>query len=434
MAVTTQENIDKGKPSSWSGAVDKLCFGSDDEKKLFIISGGNVAGEEAYRAYPDGNLNSSIQNPAQSWNALTVGAYTNKIIVEDELYRDYNPVAPRGGLSPFSTTSLIWNKRWPIKPEILFEGGNMLKSNGLGSEEFCYHEDLEVLTTSKEILTRKFDTICATSSATAQASWFAAKIASKYPEIWPETIRALMVHSASWTDEMKRQFGPFRNKHDYSNLLRICGYGVPDIERALNSFENGVTYIAENEIQPFIKEKSSYKINDMHLFDLPWPKELLLTLDVNVKLKITLSYFIDPSPGKVGWKDKYRYPSYGLRFALNNIGESEEEFRKRINTLDREDDEKSTTVSGSDRWTFGQNRDTGSIHSDIWEGSASEIADCNLIAVFPVGGWWKDRTHLKKGNNRTRYSIVVSIDTPEEEVELYTTVKAMISVPVEIPV
>lgn len=438
MAVTSQDDIDKGSPSSWSGSVDKLCFGIEDDKKLFILSGGNINDNEIFRAYPDGNLSSSIQNPAQAWNALTVGAYTDKTIVEDELYREYNSLAPKGGLSPFSTTSLIWNKKWPIKPEIVFEGGNILKINSKGLDEFCNHEDLEVLTTSKEINFKKFDTICATSSATAQASWLAAKLASTYPNIWPETIRALMVHSASWTEEMKRQFGPLILKRDYNRIVRICGYGVPNIERALNSFENGITYIAENEIQPFIKEKIKNKnvihINDMHLYNLPWPRDLLLSLDVDVKLKITLSYFINPSPGKIGWKDKYRYPSYGLRFALNNVGESKDEFRNRINILSRNQDEVIETTSGSDRWLIGEARDKGSIHSDVWEGTAADIAACNIIAIYPVGGWWKDRPHLKKINSNTRYSLVVSIDTPEVEVELYTTVATMIRVPIEIKV
>jgi len=34
-------------------------------------------------------------------------------------------------------------------------------------------------------------------------------------------------------------------------------------------------------------------------------------------MRITLSYFVEPSPGEVGWKDRYRYASHGLRFELN---------------------------------------------------------------------------------------------------------------------
>ena len=64
----------------------------------------------------------------------------------------------------------------------------------------------------------------------------------------------------------------------------------------------------------------------MEIHEIPWPKEELLKLgDVKVEMKVTLSYFIEPSPWEVGWKDKYRYPSCGLRFEVNN-GESRENF------------------------------------------------------------------------------------------------------------
>ena len=154
-----------------------------------------------------------------------------------------------------------------------------------------------------------------------------------------------------------------------------------------------------------------------------------------MKLRVTLSYFIEPGAGEIGWRDKYRYQSYGLRFDINNIGESEDQFKKRINLAAREDDEgKPETTAGSDRWTFGkQNRDVGSIHSDVWEGTAANIADCNKIAVFPIIGWWRERHNLKKFNAKGRYSLIVSLDTPAENVEIYSTVQVMIQIPIEIP-
>ena len=74
----------------------------------------------------------------------------------------------------------------------------------------------------------------------------------------------------------------------------------------------------------------------------------------------------------------------------------------------------------------------GSIHSDIWEGTASEMAECNLIAIYPIIGWWRERHNLKKYNSKARYSLVISLDTPAEEIELYSTVKTMIQIPIEI--
>jgi hypothetical protein len=44
LAITTIESWDKGRPSSWSAALDMLSFGSDNggEPRLFIVSAGNA--------------------------------------------------------------------------------------------------------------------------------------------------------------------------------------------------------------------------------------------------------------------------------------------------------------------------------------------------------------------------------------------------------
>ena len=101
-----------------------------------------------------------------------------------------------------------------------------------------------------------------------------------------------------------------------------------------------------------------------------------------------------------------------------------------------EDVEANITPSGSERWTIGKeniNRRNGSIHSDFMELTAAELAYCNHIAVYPVIGWWRERKHLGKVENKTRYSLIISLETPEQDIELYTTVKNIIEVPIEIP-
>jgi len=437
MAVTSKEGVDRGRPSSWSGALDKISFGDSENKKLFIVSSGNILNNEDWQVYPDSTSLHSVQNPSQSWNALVVGAYTEKVILDDMRYQDYTSLAPSGGISPFNSSSIYWNKKWPIKPDIVFEGGNLLYKESDGIRQFDFHEDLEVLTTSKNIATKQFDTINGTSSATAQASWLAAKIAYRYPNIWPETIRGLLVHSAKWTDEMISQLNiDLNSKRSVNKLLRTVGYGVPDINRTLNSYENGFTLISEETIQPYKKESGTVKTNEMHFYEFPWPKDELLQLgDVEVKMRITLTYFIEPGPGEIGWKDKYRYASHGLRFDVNNIGETETEFKKRINKAAREENENMEFDAGSSRWTIGKGyRSSGAIHSDIWGDTAANISDCNYIAVYPVIGWWKQRTNLKQFNDKTRYALIVSLETPEEAVQLYSTIKNLISTTIEIDV
>ncbi|MEK7274153.1 MAG: S8 family peptidase, partial [Candidatus Desantisbacteria bacterium] len=261
MAVTTSEDIDKGRPSSWSGAIDELSYGEGEKQRLILISAGNMNDQNDWKNYPDSNYISSVHNPAQSWNALTVGAYTEKITINDPQFNGSQIIAPAGGLSPFSTTSLIWADKWPIKPEVVFEGGNLLKD---ASNHLYEHEDLCLLSTSKNLQTRQFDAFNATSAATAQAAWFASQIAVKYPNAWPETIRGLMVHSAKWNDEMIRQIGSnLQKKKDYRNLMRVFGYGKPDISTALYSSESAFTMILQENIQPFEKDKNKWKMKDM---------------------------------------------------------------------------------------------------------------------------------------------------------------------------
>lgn len=432
MAVTSNTDVDRGRPSSWSGNIDKLAY--ENGKRLIIVSAGNIIDETDWNAYPHSNLTKSVQNPAQAWNALTIGAFTEKVLLSDPAFSGYAPLAPHGGLSPFSSTSFAWEKnKWPIKPDVVFEGGNILKApDGQLTDR---HEDYALLSTSKNVLTRQFDIINATSAASAQASWMAAKIMKRYPNAWPETIRGLMVHSAAWTDQMLSQFNiNLSSKADIKQLIRICGYGIPNLQQSLFTTESSLTFVAQENIQPFTKRDSRYVTNDMHFFRLPWPREELLAMgDTPVELRITLSYFIEPGAGEIGWKDKYRYQSYGLRFDLNNITETEATFKSRINAAAREEDEDFHSESGSDRWLIGsRGRSLGSIHSDIWKDSAANIASCNLLGIYPVLGWWRQRTNLRKWDSVTRYSLIVSLKTPATNVDLYTPVINLIQPPITI--
>ena len=153
-----------------------------------------------------------------------------------------------------------------------------------------------------------------TSAATALASRMVAILMAQYPDYWPETIRALIIHSAEWTEKMVERFYP-RTKRDYQNLLRYCGFGVPDLERALWSAQNAVTLIAQDSLQPFEKRGSQYVTRDLNLHEIPWPTDILQDLgETVVEMRVTLSYFIESNPARRGWGRKYSYASHGLRF------------------------------------------------------------------------------------------------------------------------
>ncbi|MES2170397.1 MAG: subtilisin family serine protease, partial [Actinomycetota bacterium] len=153
-------------------------------------------------------------------------------------------------------------------------------------------------------------------------------------------------------------------------------------------------------------------------------------------MKVTLSYFIEPSASRRGWRQKYSYASHALRFELQSPLENQRQFVARINR-DANDDEDSISRPGSasDRWLVGSDqRNLGSLHQDIWEGSGQELAACNSIAVYPVGGWWKNNLRKDRLDRPVRYSLVVSLKTSEQDVDLYTPIATQLEIPVEIEV
>lgn len=316
----------------------------------------------------------------------------------------------------------------------MVEGGNAARTPDGRIDD---PEDLRLLSTCHNITRSHLWPFGGTSSAAAQVAWMSARILATYPHLWPETLRSLLVHSASWTPALLAQFKSGYGKGAYQTLLRACGYGVPDLEKALSCVRNPLTLVAQHGIQPFIIRGSTRATNEMHLYALPWPLDELLQLG-ETQVRVTLSYFIEPGPGEVGWSHRYRYASHGLRFELNSPGESRTEFVRRINKQAREQDEgKPDTEAPSDRWMLGQQRNVGSIHSDIWTGRAADLATSNLIAVRPVVGWWRERHHLRRVEQQTRYSLIVSVETPSEETDIYSPVAAKIGiitpVPIQIP-
>ncbi len=436
MAITNRDSKDRGRPSSWSGVIDQQCAGITDENpRLFFISAGNSDPNQRHR-YPDSNDTDNVQDPAQAWNAITVGAYTDLVIFDQAKFPEYVPIAQAGDLSPSSTTSLCWDRPhpdkpipWPYKPDIVMEGGNQIVMPGTAT--VMDPDDMTILTTAHATSGRLLVESRDTSAATAQAARFAAILQAEYPKLWPETIRALLVHSAEWTEPMKRAFG--KSKGDAINRLRRYGYGIPSLERARHSARDSLTLIVQQKIQPFIKEET-IKTKEMGLHSLPWPKEQLLELgDQPVTMRVTLSYFIEPKPGRrEGFvKHRHRYQSHGLRFEVKRPPETLDQLRKRISQAAREEEETFNAVGDTSGWSLGPKaRNRGSIHSDWWSGIAADLANCGFVAVYPVNGWWRESTgnHWAK---EARYALLVSIRTTAMKVNLFTPSEIDLYTPVD---
>lgn len=442
MAVTN-DNVSGAIASGWSAALDQAAAGtmigdqSDDPgvempKRLIIVAAGNVLAETDFaRRRPQDEY--PIEDPAQAWNALTIGGYTDLIDVRDVGYEAWTPMAAAGELSPHSRTSVTWPQGLsPFKPELVMEAGN--RAVNPGRTEALTVGSLSLLTTGSDVAGAPLVPFEATSAATAQGARMAAQIAAEHPEFWPETIRALMVHSAEWTEPMLAALGDTPGKRSRYELVRRFGYGVPSLERANASALNHLALFAQAEIQPF-KLEGQRKFNECHYYTLPIPGDTLEALENEiVELKVTLSYFIDPNPGLSANVDAQRYQSHGLRFDLQRKNESLTRFKKRVNASERDDPRHRPQNEPVDpRWMLGEESiSAGSLHCDVWTGPAIELLGRNTLCIKPVNGWWRNRASAKIVGNKSRYALIVTLKARNAGIDIYTPIRTFIDLPIPV--
>lgn len=457
--AVTAPGTDDGKPSAWSAAVDTAAYGDGNgSKRLILVSAGNVHPDNAGASYtyPDENRKTPIEDPAQAWNAITVGALTRRTAVtegDDEARRLTPIVREKGMLSPFSRTSCEWDPHWPLKPEIVLEGGNAAVHP---ENHIEYPDSLQLVSTSAKVQAGKpFCSFKATSASTAQAAGLAAEITARYPDLWPETVRGLLVHAARWTPVMLDGVDPHRaytkKKNDrqrFIQILRSYGYGEPDIARAYFSAQHATTLIRQDELRPYKKEKSSVKLNDCHIHRLPWPKQLLQdNYNATLTLRVTLSYFVAPNPSANNALkgSRYRYGGSLLRFLVRNKDDSDDaRFEARMTRVAQktespdDDDVNVENLPSDPGWALGSKLcgKGGSLIHDVWKGSAADLAQMDRIAIFPAKGWWAYRK-FPKGDLwhdchalPIRYSLLVSVEA-EQEIPLYAEISNLLAVPVD---
>ena len=444
--MTTASGPTAGMPSEWSATIDRLAFGLDGESlstldlppivdnkprltpRLFVLAAGNIPWDQ-WHGYPAINDLETIEDPAQAWNALTVGAYTTQITFDQNKWPSLKTIAPQGALAPASRTSVGWSRSWPHKPDVVAEGGNACLDGRAAQSVTVGPEELRVLSTShephKELLAETGDT----SAATAEVARLCSLLHNRYPSFWPETIRALVVDGAQYTPVMLQPGSVAQGQLAREALVGRYGYGRVRPEVSLNSSPHRPTVVLQERIVPYIRNGAKRRLGHINMHDLPWPRHELEALgEAQVDLKVTLSYFIQPNPSRRGWQGKFRYQNFALRFAIRAASETSERFHQRINKIERDEmgdfREDSMPDPDSAGWFLRSRlRSRGSLHSDTCSGTATALANKSELAVFPVGGWWKEIGAMLEEDVEMRYALVVSLEVRNKaDVDIYTPI------------
>jgi Subtilase family len=179
--ATTATDFPPDRPSTWSGALDQVAAGSmpgdqansvpasERPKRLVLAATGNVSGGMMVDVVPS----QPLEDPAQSWNALTIGGFTRKE-QPPAPPPDLEPVVPANNRSPFSRGSQSPpDDLTPIKPEVLFEAGNMLSD----VSGFCgWEPSVSLLAPGSDVVAEPLVPFWATSAAVGMAGNFTGRL------------------------------------------------------------------------------------------------------------------------------------------------------------------------------------------------------------------------------------------------------------------
>lgn len=229
--------------------IDELAF--DYPHVVFVISAGNkhpksvfYSAAEILDNYPNyltDNPEFKIINPATSALALTVGSIASdvRIINDGNIEKDiWQPVAKTNAPSPFTRSGFGVNDM--IKPEVVEYGGNMIihDMNGHLRENSGGNITLLSNNPTEKLFTFKFGT----SFSAPKIAHLAGRIANSFPNRSANFIKNLTLLSADYPFSENSQLAPEKQR------VQIEGYGLPNFERAVHSFNNRVVLFNEGEI------------------------------------------------------------------------------------------------------------------------------------------------------------------------------------------
>lgn len=206
---------------------------SKEKDVLFVISAGNI--NSLYQKlqsvpYPDyfSDDATRILPPSEAFLSISVGSIATK--TENGAMADNNHPSPfsRRGPGAFGT----------LKPDLVVDGGNVTLSG---------HPDARIHAVALGETAGNLAYNVGTSFAAPLVSSYAAELFDRIPDASANLVKALLLHFSDHPNEI----------HTYprSNKTEHLGFGVPNINRCLESLSSKATYIYEGAVpqQTYLK-------------------------------------------------------------------------------------------------------------------------------------------------------------------------------------
>lgn len=250
-----------GKQTVWAEMIDRI---SAHYGILFIVSAGNnyetfVLGdrpsEDQMQRYPDTLFGpeARLNDPATAALALTVGSLAQSDDVSSEaLARGdiVRPIAGRDEPSPFTRTGP--SLQGAVKPEFVDYGGNLVFGRFGTGRGVDTDNASGILTLNHEWMDTPFAFEVGTSLAAPRVSRLAAMVWKQLQDqldepVTANLVRAVLANSAHVPAPAIARLGA-NGPYD-ERVMRVCGYGRPDEDLALESGDRVTTLIAQGELE-----------------------------------------------------------------------------------------------------------------------------------------------------------------------------------------
>lgn len=255
-------------PTELTVTLDRLAR---ELKLVLVVSAGNLREVDAhwqsdYPSYLKAE-SSRVAAPGTSALAITVGATAHRDIASDTTL---TAIAPIGATAPYSRTGPVRGNRQSRlrKPEVSGPGGNW-GWGPVSSAPVIRDPGLGVVGLS----TKNSPTFVVTSGTSAAAPYVAhevARIATRYPEVGPNLLRALTALAAPPLREVPSPLDPAIGS----------AYGIPSAARILESGGNRAVMVFEGEI----------RAGGRVIHTLPIPKEFAASSTTERHLRIALAF------------------------------------------------------------------------------------------------------------------------------------------------
>ena len=121
--------------------------------------------------------------------------------------------------------------------------------------------------------------------------------------------------------------------------------------------------------------------------------------------------------------------SHSLRFAVKRSLGNIQQFRQRINrAAEAEEDGRPVSLRAAMTGCSATVRDRGSIHSDIWRGSAAALADARRDRRVSRERLVEGEPGFQRWERSARYALLVSVRAPGANIDIYTPIANQLAI------